>query len=45
MAKYLGGTDSQQEEVKAELVAPGCPPPSSDIKHQSRADSVPVPAR
>ena len=23
MAKYLGGTDSQQEEVKAELITPG----------------------
>ena len=23
MAKYLGGTDSQQEEVRAQLVTPG----------------------
>ena len=23
MAKYLGGTDSRQEEVKAELITPG----------------------
>ena len=23
MAKYLGGTDSQQEEVRAELITPG----------------------